>query len=156
MESQGASDPAEARGRVVLWSTGLSGSEGPGYLRLVGDPADATGRDEIVVAMFPRDRERIQDQPLRGLSTGAALLDGVNRSGRYTGGHGEFVLGPAECLSSGANPIHGVLAGLREGVMIAPPSPNRGCGRAAPKGFGPCRGFGVGGAPAPNEIYLSI
>jgi hypothetical protein len=42
----------------------------------------------------------------------------VNRSRRYTRRQGEFILGPAECLSSGANPIHGVLAGVAEGSQL--------------------------------------
>ena len=98
--------------------TGLRGAKngagsGPvgfgGLSRDCGSPDSSCG-NEVVVPMLPGNRERVQDQSLRRLPTSASLFHCMNRSRRYASAQGEFILGPAECLSRRANPVHGVLA----------------------------------------------
>ena len=132
-----------ARGRVEQSENGAgSGPVGSGWLsRDCGSP-DSSCRNEVVVPMLPGNRERVQDQSLRGLPTSASLFHCMNRSRRYASVQGEFILGPAECLSRCANPVHGVLAKAAGGRrMIAPPGPNWGgrCGAPRRPGPGPGR-----------------
>src|SRR5262249_29363539 len=69
------------------------------------------GAGEVLRAKLPRDAQRAQDLALGRLPAGAPLFDRVNRARRYTGLVGELVLGPAQRLSGGSDPVHGAVAG---------------------------------------------
>jgi hypothetical protein len=79
---------------------------------------------EIFVAQIPRDTESVQDAALGGLPTRSPFFDRVNGSRRNARFASEFILGPTQCLTCGANSIHGW--GLRRRVdrrIIAPRRP---------------------------------
>ncbi len=71
------------------------------------DRADAARTNEIFMSQFPGNAEGVQDVSLGGLAAGAPFFDGVDRSWRNVGAFREVILGPAKCLSGGADAIHG-------------------------------------------------
>src|SRR5258705_2795900 len=72
---------------------------------------DLANAGEILGAHLPRNAERAQDLALGRLAAGTSLLDRADRPRGYTTLVGEVVLGPAQRLSGGSDPIHGAVAG---------------------------------------------
>src|SRR5213593_2643335 len=72
---------------------------------------DLANTGEILGAHLPRNAERAQDLALGRLAAGTSLLDRVDRARGYTSLVGEVVLGPAQRLSGGSDPIHGAATG---------------------------------------------
>ena len=69
--------------------------------------AHASRANEILVPQFPGNTERVQDVSLRCLTTGPALFDRMDRSGRDVGSFREVILGPSQGLSGCTDAIHG-------------------------------------------------